>query len=96
MRARAWRPLTPRAPAPADLPGGEGELEVVCAEGDVTDKWYDLATAVSAANAIFKIVSKPTKVFWTGQKWDEEIAQFNPPIGNIKDYNSSDIVVADG
>ena len=22
---------------------GEGELEVVCAEGDVTDKWYDLA-----------------------------------------------------
>tara|TARA_Y100000996_G_C22515765_1_gene640333 strand:+ start:39 stop:1565 length:1527 start_codon:yes stop_codon:yes gene_type:complete len=61
-----------------------------------TDNWYDLATAVSAANAIFKIVSKPTKVFWTGQKWDEEIAQFNPPIGNIKDYNSSDIVVADG
>ena len=23
---------------------GEGELEVVCAEGDVTDKWYDLAS----------------------------------------------------
>ena len=22
---------------------GEGELEVVCAEGDVTDKWYNLA-----------------------------------------------------
>ena len=59
-----------------------------------TDNWYDLATAVSSANAILKIVSKPTKVFWTGQKWDEEIAPFNPPIGNIKDYNSSDIVVA--
>ena len=23
---------------------GEGELEVACAEGDVTDKWYDLAS----------------------------------------------------
>ena len=61
-----------------------------------TDNWYDLATAVSSANAILKIVPNPTKVFWTGQSWDEEIASFNPPIGNIKDYNSSDIVVAGG
>ena len=61
-----------------------------------TDNWYDLATAVSSANAILKIVPNPTKVFWTGQSWDEEIAPFNPPIGNIKDYNSSDIVVAGG
>ena len=61
-----------------------------------TDNWYDLATAVSSANAILKIVPNPTKVFWTGQKWDDEIAPFNPAIGNIKDYNSSDIVVAGG
>jgi hypothetical protein len=61
-----------------------------------TDNWYDLATAVSSANAILKIVPKPTKVFWTGQKWDDEISAFNPAIGNIKDYNSSDIVVAGG
>ena len=61
-----------------------------------TDNWYDLATAISSANAILKIVPSPTKVFWTGQKWDDEIAGFNPPIGNIKDYNSSDIVVAGG
>ena len=61
-----------------------------------TDNWYDLATAVSSANAILSIVPKPTKVFWTGQSWDEEIAPFNPAIGNIKDYNSSDIVVAGG
>ena len=61
-----------------------------------TDNWYDLATAISSANAILKIVPKPTKVFWTGQKWDDEISAFNPPIGNIKDYNSSDIVVAGG
>tara|TARA_B110000285_G_C15068886_1_gene586787 strand:- start:32 stop:1579 length:1548 start_codon:yes stop_codon:yes gene_type:complete len=61
-----------------------------------TDNWYDLATAISSANAILKMIGKPTKVFWTGQKWDEEIAGFNPPIGNIKDYNSSDIVVASG
>ena len=61
-----------------------------------TDNWYDLATAISSANAILKMVGKPTKVFWTGQKWDDEIIGFNPPIGNIKDYNSSDIVVASG
>ena len=61
-----------------------------------TDNWYDLATAISSANAILDIVSKPTKVFWTGQKWDKEIAPFNPPIGRIKNYNSSDIVVAAG
>jgi len=61
-----------------------------------TDNWYDLATAVSSANAILSIIPKPTKVFWTGQSWDEEIAQFNPAIGNIKDYNSSDIVVVGG
>ena len=61
-----------------------------------TDNWYDLATSISSANAILEIVSEPTKVFWTGQKWDDEISSFNPPIGNIKDYNSSDIVVAGG
>ena len=61
-----------------------------------TDNWYDLATAVSSANAILSIIPKPTKVFWTGQSWDEEIAPFNPAIGNIKDYNSSDIVVVGG
>ena len=57
------------------------------------DNWYDLATAISSANAIFKVVPKVSKVFWTGQSWDKEIESFNPPIGNIKDYNSSDIVV---
>ena len=57
------------------------------------DNWYDLATAISSANAIFKVVPKASKVFWTGQSWDKEIQAFNPPIGNIRDYNSSDIVV---
>jgi len=58
----------------------------------------DLATAVSSSNAILKIVGTPSKVFWTGKGWDSEIAGFNPPNPNIKDYNSSDIVVlgADG
>ena len=58
-----------------------------------TDNWYDLATAVSSANAINKIVGNATSVFWTGQSWVDEIAPFNPPVKGIKDYNSSDIVV---
>ena len=76
-----------------DIVGTKGKETLL---NQFTDNWYDLATAVSSANAILKIVPNPTKVFWTGQSWDEEIAPFNPPIGNIKDYNSSDIVVAGG
>ena len=55
--------------------------------------YNDLATAVSASNAILDTVGSVSKVFWTGKGWDTEIAPFNPPMGNIKDYNSSDIVV---
>ena len=58
-----------------------------------TDNWYDLATAVSSANAINKIVGTASTVFWTGQSWVDEIAPFNPPVKGVKDYNSSDIVV---
>ena len=69
---------------------------------EAKDEWSNIVgatgkdTLLNQFNAILKIVPNPTKVFWTGQSWDEEIAPFNPPIGNIKDYNSSDIVVAGG
>ena len=54
-----------------------------------TDNWYDLATAVSSANAINRIVGTASTVFWTGQSWVDEIAPFNPPVKGVKDYNSS-------
>jgi hypothetical protein len=73
-----------------DVVGSKGKESLL---KQFTSNWYDLATAISSANAILEIVPKPTSVFWTGQSWDDEIAPFNPPIGNIKDYNSSDIVV---
>ena len=57
------------------------------------ENYNDLATAVSSSNSILDIVGGVSKVFWTGKGWDSEIAPFNPPMGNIKDYNSSDIVV---
>jgi len=53
----------------------------------------DLATAISSSNAILDEVPNPVKVYWTGQGWHKDIAKYNPKIGNIKDYNSSDIVV---
>jgi|TARA_B110000908_G_C10262701_1_gene460556 hypothetical protein len=56
----------------------------------------DLATAISAANYILDEVSNPVKVYWTGKGWDKDIEKYNPKLGNIKDYNSSDIVVKDG
>jgi len=58
-----------------------------------TDNWYDLATAVSSANAINGIIGTASTVFWTGQSWVDEIAPYNPPVKGVKDYNSSDIVV---
>lgn len=53
----------------------------------------DLATAVSSSNAILEIVPRPVKVYWTGKGWHKDIATYNPPVGGVKDYNSSDIVV---
>lgn len=55
----------------------------------------DLATAISAANYILDEVSNPSKIYWTGKGWDPDIEKFNPKLGRIKDYNSSDIVVKD-
>ncbi len=58
-----------------------------------TGNFNDLATAISSSNAILKIVPNPVKVYWTGKGWHSDIVVFNPKIGNVKDYNSSDIVV---
>lgn len=55
----------------------------------------DLATAISAANYILDEVPSPSKIYWTGKGWDADIEKFNPKLGRIKDYNSSDIVVKD-
>ena len=75
--------------------GAKGRQELL---DQFVENYNDLATAVSSSNSILKIVGTASKVFWTGKGWDSEIAPFNPPMGNIKDYNSSDIVVlgADG
>ena len=53
----------------------------------------DLATAISSSNAILSVCSKPVKIYWTGKGWHSDIAKYNPPVGGVKDYNSSDIVV---
>lgn len=57
------------------------------------NNFNDLATAISSSNSILSIVPNPTHVYWTGKGWHKDIEKFNPPLGNIKDYNSSDIVV---
>tara|TARA_Y100000034_G_scaffold112191_1_gene145930 strand:+ start:716 stop:2077 length:1362 start_codon:yes stop_codon:yes gene_type:complete len=56
----------------------------------------DLATAISSSNAILDIVPNPSKAYWTGQGWHKDIIKYNPKIGNVKDYNSSDIVIKGG
>lgn len=58
-----------------------------------TGNFNDLATAISSADAILNLVPNPTKVYWTGKEWHSDISKYNPPIGRVKDYNSSDIVV---
>ena len=61
-----------------------------------TGNFNDLATAISSSNAILKVVPNPVKAYWTGQGWGADIKKYNPPIGGVKDYNSSDIVVKGG
>jgi hypothetical protein len=53
----------------------------------------DLGTAISAANYILNEVGTASKIYWTGKGWHKDIQKFNPKLGRIKDYNSSDIVV---
>ena len=73
------------------ITGVEGKESLL---NQFTNNWYDLATAISSSNAILDIMKgKPVKVFWTGKDWDKEIEIYNPPVGGVKDYNSSDIVV---
>ena len=78
------------------------KIEGASARPDLVDQFNgnfnDLATAISSSDAILKLVPVPTKVYWTGKGWHSDIAKYNPPVGGVKDYNSSDIVVksADG
>ena len=58
-----------------------------------TGNFNDLATAISSSNAILKVSPNPVKVYWTGKGWHSDISKYNPPVGGVKDYNSSDIVV---
>ena len=74
------------------IEGASGRPELM---DQFDNNFDDLATAISSSNAILDLVSNPTKVYWTGQGWHRDIKKFNPSIGNIKDYNSSDIVVRD-
>lgn len=74
------------------IEGASGRPELL---DQFDNNFDDLATAISSSNAILEIAPNPTKVYWTGQGWHKDIQKFNPRIGNIKDYNSSDIVVKD-
>jgi len=73
------------------------KIEGATGRPDLVDQFNsnfnDLATAISSSNEILKVVPNPVKVYWTGQGWGPEIAKYNPPVGGVKDYNSSDIVV---
>ena len=57
------------------------------------DNFDDLGTAISSANAIIAEVGGISKTYWTGKSWHDNIKKFNPKIGKVQNYNSSDIVV---
>ena len=72
------------------IEGASGRPDLI---DQFTGNFNDLATAISSSNAILKVVSNPVKTYWTGKGWGPDIAKYNPPVGGVKDYNSSDIVV---
>lgn len=73
-----------------NVEGASGRADLI---DQFTGNFNDLATAISSSNAILKVVSNPVKAYWTGKGWGPDIAKYNPPIGGVRDYNSSDIVV---
>ena len=75
------------------IEGASGRPDLI---DQFTGNFNDLATAISSSNAILKVVSNPVKAYWTGKGWGPDIAKYNPPIGGVRDYNSSDIVVKGG
>ena len=75
------------------IEGASGRPDLI---DQFTGNFNDLATAISSSNAILKVVSNPIKAYWTGKGWGPDIAKYNPPIGGVRDYNSSDIVVKGG
>ena len=75
------------------IEGASGRPDLI---DQFTGNFNDLATAISSSNAILKVVSNPVKAYWTGKGWGPDLAKYNPPIGGVKDYNSSDIVVKGG
>ena len=76
-----------------NIEGASGRPDLI---DQFTGNFNDLATAISSSNAILKVVSNPKKAYWTGKGWGPDIKKYNPPIGGVKDYNSSDIVVKGG
>ena len=72
-----------------NIEGASGRPDLI---DQFTGNFNDLATAISSSNAILKVVSNPVKTYWTGKGWGPDIAKYNPPIGGVKDYNSSDMV----
>ena len=75
------------------IEGASGRPDLV---DQFNSNFNDLATAISSSNAILKVVPNPVKAYWTGKGWGPDIAKYNPPVGGVKDYNSSDIVVKGG
>ena len=76
-----------------NIEGASGRPDLI---DQFTGNFNDLATAISSSNAILKVVSNPVKAYWTGKGWGPDIKKYNPPVGGVKDYNSSDIVVKSG
>ena len=76
-----------------NIEGASGRPDLI---DQFTGNFNDLATAISSSNAILKVVSNPVKTYWTGMGWGPDIKKYNPPVGGVKDYNSSDIRGGDG
>ena len=76
-----------------NIEGASGRPDLI---DQFTGNFNDLATAISSSNAILKVVSNPVKAYWTGKGWGPDIKKYNPPVGGVRDYNSSDIVVKGG
>ena len=79
--------------AKKEFPNIEGSSDRPELLDQFNDNFDDLGTAISSVNAIRNLSGNVSTAYWTGKSWHKDIVKFNPKIGGVQNYNSSDIVV---
>lgn len=96
-RQKAYKELVDELAANANKVTGGSGLQGFYIDGAAKNEpdLVNLAKALSVSNFIIQKIGKGkvNAVWQTGKQWASEISKFNPSSKDIKNYNSSDIII---